>query len=456
MIFRQYVFFTTIVIAGGPVLALPVVSLAPFAVAATNSVSSPTERSTVMAPLPNPGGTTGTAVNALSLGLVCDGKTDNAKIFEAIRVKAMQTSGQTIYFPPASLPCLSSQPLVAASKTTYKADPGSMTLKPSVASAANPTLFRADGVSDVLIDGLGFEGDLGPSSNSNSVVVVYRSARIVLERVTVRNTAGVGIAFSTEVSESGLRSSNLVNVGSRWKFTGRRGDQHQGVVFCCGNSNHDNFVVDSTFDDIGLDAISFTQQTHFLAEGNRSTNAGAAVAGVLGARLASGLSGKDLVGGAAVYGASSNSVKVVNNVSDGAGGNGIDLFKVNEAEIVGNTARRSGGNGIGFGAASSAQITHNVVVDNNQARAGIVSAPQAGIFLTGGRNGQPAVRRVTISGNIVTDDQPRKTQNYGIQLQDGSVASEINVDESNRLNGNAMAQFGEGFAHRKPGVMGSR
>jgi hypothetical protein len=305
----------------------------------------------------------------------------------------------------------------------------------------------------VLVEGLGFDGDLGRSRNSNNLILTYKSARVVFKQVTVQNTAGIGVVLSTGVTESGLRGSTAVNVGSRWKTTGRRGDQHQGVAFCCGNGNHDNFVVDSVFDDVGLDAISFSNQTDFLVQGNRITNAGAAVAGVVGVRLAAGLDRKDLIGGAAVYGAASNGVKVVNNVSDGAGGNGIDLFTAGGAEIVGNTTRRSGGNGIGFAAASNARIMNNTVIDNNQARLSVVSAPQAGIFLTGGRNGQPIVSKVMISGNTVTDDQPRKTQNYGVQLQDGSVASDITVDQSNRLDGNAMATFGEAIAHQKPGVI---
>ncbi len=130
-------------------------------------------------------------------------------------------------------------------------------------------------------------------------------------------------------------------------------------------------------------------------------------------------------------------------MTEGAGGNGIDLYRVSNATISGNSVRRSGGNGISFAAASYARIFDNVSVDNNQARLTIVSAPQAGIFLSGGRDGDPPVTDVAISGNTATDDQVDKTQGYGVQLQDGSSASRIVVDHSKRLSGNKRAAFGE-------------
>ena len=388
----------------------------------------------------------GNQVNAQSLGLICDGKSDNAQAFDAIRAKAARTGGETVFFPPSALPCLSSRPLIAVSRTIYSAIPDTVALRPTSDSTAGPLLFLASGVTDVQVQGLSFDGALGTLGNTNTAVVVYKSARVVFDQVTVRDTLGIGILFSTGVSNSGVRVSSVVNVGNRWRSTGLRRDQHQGIAFCCGQANDKNFVIGNLFADVGLDAISFTDQTDFRAVGNRSTNAGGEVAGVLGAELDAGVTNRSLIGGAAIYGAASRRVTVVSNMTDGAGGNGIDLYKVDFAEIIANTARRSGGNGIAFAAASNAAIIGNVSLGNNQARSSAVSAPQAGIFLTGGLRGDPLVRDVTISGNIVTDDQAIKTQNYGIQLQDGSVSSDICVDASNRLFGNAVAAFGEGIA----------
>lgn len=385
-------------------------------------------------------------IDARSMNLLCDGKTDNAPVFDAIHRKASATTGQTVLFPAASHPCLTSRPLIADSGTTYRANPDTMTLQPTSGSSANPLLFMATGVSNVLVQGLGFDGALDSAINGNNVAVVQQSDRVVFDNVTVRNTRGIGIVFSTGVTESGVRDSHIANVGSHWKVTGLKSDQRQGVAFCCGTNNNRNFVAGSTFDDTGLDAISFSRQTNFLASGNRAINVGGAIAGVMGRGLKAGVANHGLAGGAAIYGAESAGVTVVGNTTDGAGGNGIDLYKVNGAEIAGNTARRSGGNGIAFAAGSNATITNNLVLDNNQARSTHISAPQAGMFLTGGLHGDPPVHDVRFSGNFIADNQTNKTQNYGIQLQDGSAAGNIVIDRTNHIQGNAIAVFGEGLA----------
>lgn len=396
-----------------------------------------------------PGKGVGRMIDARSMGFVCDGKIDNASVLDAIRAKAMAMSGQTVFFRKAVLPCLSSRPLLAVSGTTYEAE-DTVTLKPIPGGAANPALFLASQVSDVTVRGFCFDGASATTGTDNNVIVVYRSAKIVFDHVTVQHAAGIGIVFSTGVSESGVRNSRFSDVGNGWKKTGLAQNQRQGVAFCCGAQNTNNYVVSSIFEDIGLDAISFSGQRNFFVSGNHFSNVGGAVGGGMGIGLSPGLTAHHLAGGAAIYGAVSNRVSVTNNVTDGAGGNGLDLYKVNDAEITGNTARRSGGNGIAFAAGARARITCNVVIDNNQARSNAISAPQAGIFLTGGLHGDAAVRRVIISGNIVTDYQAAKTQNYGIQLQNESSASDIRVDQSNQLAGNGIAAFGEGLSGYQP------
>jgi hypothetical protein len=395
-------------------------------------------------------------INAVSFGVTCDGKSDNAVALENIRSKLMIDGGQTVFFPSSEMPCLSSRPISAVSGTTYKADAGGVTFKRLNDSSANTMLFSASGVSNVLVQGLHFDGGVEAGGATPSIVTVYKSSNVVFDGVTVENVADAGIVFSTNVKASGLRKSRIINVGNRWKATGSKADQHQGVIFCCGTGNSKNFVIDSSFENTGLDAISFSQQTGFVASGNHFLNVGGGQAGILGARLDVGVVNHGLWGGAAIYGAESTNTLIKNNVTDGAGGNGIDLYRAGGAKITGNTVRRSGGNGIAFGEACNAVIADNVSVDNNQARASVVSAPQAGIFLTGGRLGHPTVCNIKISRNHVTDTQTTKTQNYAIQIQDGSTYSDIRIDGSNQLLGNAVAAFGESIASHKADKSTSR
>jgi hypothetical protein len=382
-------------------------------------------------------------IDAQAAGLVCDGKSDNAPILDALHDRTVRQAGLTVIFPSATLPCLSSRPLVATSRTTYSASPGTFTLKPTLDTKANPLLFLASNVTEVRVVGLVFDGDGDRTFGSNNLIVVFRSNHVVFNSISVRNAAGTGIVFSSGVSESGVRNSSVASVGSRWKITGLKDDQRQGVAFCCGSDNVNNFVVDSRFKDVGLDAISFSDQVGFRAIGNRLFDIGGALGGVVGAELQRKTSDHGLIGGAAIYGASSVDTQVADNVADGAGGNGIDLYRVSNATIIGNRTVRSGGNGIAFAAGTNATIANNVSCDNNQARLSTVSAPQAGVFLTGGLHGDPPVTDVVISGNTIADDQPVKTQNYGIQFQAGSRVSNIQINRNNRIFGNALAKYGE-------------
>lgn len=382
-------------------------------------------------------------IDARSMGVVCDGATDNASIFDAITAKTASFPGQTVFFPRAAQPCVTSRPLVATSQTIYVAEASTVIIKPTTDSAADPVLFQASHVADVQVQGITFDGAHATARTSNNVAMVYQSARVMFDHVTVQNARGIAIMFSTGVGESGVRDSRFVDVGNHWRVTGRRVDQQQGVAFCCGQGNKLNFVTGSVFDTAGLDAISFTDQSRFVVSCNRFRDAGGGTAGVLGAGFHEPGVVPRLNGGAAIYGAQSNNVEVRGNVTEGAGGNGIDLYRVSNATISGNSVRRSGGNGISFAAASDAWIIDNISVDNNQARLTIISAPQAGIFLSGGRDGDPPVTDVVITGNTATDDQVDKTQSYGVQIQDGSSASRVVVDHSNCLSGNKRAAFGE-------------
>jgi len=247
-------------------------------------------------------------IDARSMGLVCDGATDNASIFDAITAKTASLPGQTVFFPRAAQPCLTSRPFVASSRTSYVAEASTVIIKPTMDSTADPVLFQASHVADVQVQGLTFDGAHATARTRNNIAMVYQSTRVVFDQVTVQDTRGIAIMFSTGVGESGVRDSRFVDVGNHWRVTGRTIDQQQGVAFCCGQGNKLNFVTGSVFDIVGLDALSFTDQSRFVVSCNRFRDAGGGTAGVLGA----GFHEVDVVprlsGGAAIYGAQSVNV----------------------------------------------------------------------------------------------------------------------------------------------------
>ncbi len=441
-----------------------------------------------------------TAINAADVGLVCDGVTDNAGALAALRARVMLASGPNpgVYFPPAALPCMTSAPLAAVSGTTYRAEPGTVVLKATGTSTANPMLLSAVGVSGVLLYGLTFDGNLAAAPALANVATVYQSSGVVLDHVTVQHTRGIGVLFSSAVSSSGVRDSSFLDVGNYWKTSGLASDQQQGFALCCGvngtvsaaqsapgtliatastagmaagnlvtgdyiqsgsvivsltanasillsqpttsalaagkgfvvSSSDQNFAIGNTFADIGIDAVSFVNQTNFSFLGNRCNRVG----------------GTFTVGGACVYGASSEGATINDTIAEGTMGNGIDLYRVGAATITGNAISRSGGSGISFASAAGAAISGNVSSDNNQAQSAVSGASRAGFFLSGGKiAGDTQVANVTFSGNVAFDDQPVPTQSYGFQLQQGGGATGIYVDQNNAINGYAVSAFGEGL-----------
>jgi parallel beta-helix repeat protein len=473
-------------------------------------------------PVPQPGTTPNTyargdvdplarsAVQATKIAqLVCDNATDNAAAIAALNAV---TAG-TVFFPPAGQPCLTSVALAPQSGVTLAAWPGTVTLKPTAGSTANPVLFSAAGVSDVLVDGLGFDGALTTLGNSNNVAQVYNSTRVVFDRAAFQNTRGIAVLISTNVKQSGVRRSRFVNVGNRWLTTGLFADQQQGVAFCCGTNflpsaaqggpntvvtvasttglsvgqlvsgtglptgdyiqaigagtvtltkpslvalatsaaltatgNDQNFATDNYLETIGLDAISFTGQTHFVASNNRCNNVGGQVVASLG--------------GACIYGYASDIASVNTNTVAGAIGNGLDLARVGHSTIQGNSASRSGGSGISFASADVGTVTGNTLLNNHQDGIASTGASQAGIFLGGGvQVGNPPLSNVTIVGNTATDDQTTPTQTYGIQEQNGGTYNNVLIDSTNLLTGNANGPFGEalkGFTAAGAGTSDNR
>ena len=443
-------------------------------------------------------GADGGLVDARRFGLVCDGATDNAAALGALA--AAVVAGQVVEFAPAARPCLTSRALVARSGVTYRARPGTVTLAPTADSTADPALFAASGVSDVLVQGLGFDGGFDRADGNSTLATVYESAGVVFDAVAVSDTGGIGLMFS-RVSRSGVRGSHFADVGVAYRRTGRGADQRQGVAFCCGIEARvvaaqpaagtdivlDGIVGAAVGDLVSGDAVATGTVVRALAQAGAegrvtlgratlaplqagarltvSRNAGNFVTGSTFAR--SGLDALSFsqqvgfvadrnrcesvgghgtgVAGACIYGASSQGVEIADNVVLDSAGNGIDLYRVGAAAVRGNEVRNSGGSGISFASGAGAAITGNTCLDNHRNGLMPEGASQAGVFLAGGRTaqtGDPAVSDVVVSGNVLGDDQAVPTQTYGVQLQPGSEAHGLSIDTSNRMSGNARGAFG--------------
>ncbi len=349
--------------------------------------------------------------------LTCDGSTDNAAAFGTIAARLALSIGKTVYFPPQAAPCMTSASIAAVSGATYRAAPGTVIIKAIGTSTANPLLVSANAVTNVLFYGLTFDGNLAAVPAASNVGTVFGSTGVVFDHVTVQHTRGIGLLFSTGVSNSGVRSSVFTDLGNYWKTSGNNADQQQGIAFCCGANNVANFVNDSYFSDTGLDALSVALQTDFQASGNRFKGVG----------------GRYANGGAAIYASSNIDMLASGNVVDGTFGNGFDLHTMTHATLAGNYVKGAGGSGISLATVAVGTVSGNTVLNSNQ---GGTSSLNSGMSVTGTNSA------LTFAANTATDDQTTKTQQFGIQGLASQVCTNCTFDGSNELDGNAQGAFG--------------
>lgn len=361
-------------------------------------------------------------INPVSKGLVCDGTTVNSTATMAA-LNAAAVSGTVFSFPPSAQPCILPSALVPqANNVAYWAEPNTVTLKMAGGDVANVGLFST-GSSNIYVYGLTFDGNLSGVPGAENVIQVYGGSspvnNTVFDTITVQNTRGIGVVFSANITNSGVRNSVFNNVGNYWQTSGSNGDQRQGVAFTetTAANSYGNFVTHSTFTSTGLDAVSATTQTNFDASGNIFKSVG----------------GRYTNGGAAVYGAGNSSMTVTGNVVSGTFGNGIDIASSSLATVVGNTVQFAGQGGIIFGGVTGGTISGNVSCNNNQS--GGASSLQGGIAF----NAPDA--DITVSGNTACDNQGSPTQTYGIQEIAGSYSG-MWIDSSNVIYGNVTSSFG--------------
>lgn len=362
-------------------------------------------------------------------GARCDGSSDDRAAINAALSAASTGNVKTVFFPPSATACMMASNVAVPAGVTLWAYPGTVTVKVKTGNVSSPLLFEIANVSNVAVSGLTLDGGGADFGSTNNVNTVFTASNIVFSHVTVQNTRGIGLVFSTSISKSGVRDSVFTNVGNHWKTTALTADRIQAVAFCCGTiaNNFGNFITGTLFNDIGLDAISAASQHDFLASSNRCLMGN-------GQGTQIWINPQPNAFGSCIYIASSNQANMVNNVIDSAPGNGIDAAAIGERVIVGNFITGSGGDGIGVYNSGNAVIVGNLTKNNAQWPAASVNG-SAGIKLA------DALGRITMAGNISYDDQVVKTQQYGIHGRSLTFTT-MSIDASNLFTGNGTADFG--------------
>lgn len=360
----------------------------------------------------------------VNVGQICDGASDVAPQIQAAAALAGPT--RALHFPPQAGVCLLSSNIKVASGTKIRAEPGTVTLKPTPGNASDPLLLNLNSVSNVIVHGLRIDGGGSDFSTGANVVTVYNGSWVILDHVDVANTRGVGVIFS-QSNNSGVRNSAFTNIGNRWKTTLSAADRKAAVVFCCGTTtqNIGNFANDNTFSSIGLDAVSATQTAGFVAARNNCAQ-----------RLRQwSLAPSFADYPACIFVHDSVDLTLSQNVSTDAHGNGLDIGNVTGFTIAGNYMLRSGAAGIAVDA-NDGTIFGNVSNDNGQS--GKTEFCLSGVCAFAAR---APLNGVSIAGNTTTDTQTTKTQRYGVEVK-GNGCLNCNIPLSNTVAGNGVSSYG--------------
>ena len=353
----------------------------------------------------------GGVLHVQDFGATGDGITDDTAALQTA-AQAAATEHKQLFFGPGTY--LLSQPIQMSSYSDWFAIPGTATL----AANANAPLVTTVLAQGSTISGLRFKGTSSIAASEASLLVAYKSANISLVDDVFRDTTGRA-ALLSDVNNFSIIQSTFDNVGND---PSNLTLAQQGVAFTNDASGYGtgNYVYNSSFSNIGLDAISATQQTSFSAVGNTVWN------GYVNPGWES--LPADAAG---IYGYQNIGFNVAGNTIENVSGNGIDIDKSQNVVVYNNSVTGSGEAGIGVFSANQALVTGNVSTNNNTLnhfnfRGGIVV-------------GAAGASQVQVSGNVSGNTPGIQTQLYGVQVWGGASPSTAGTVSDNSLSGNSVA-----------------
>jgi hypothetical protein len=366
-------------------------------------------------------------INATDFGACTwDGAHDVGACVGAALAQASAMGGRTVELPAGRY--LLGAPLILPSGVALRGN-GKAILTPTADNRHPVLLAIMTKVSNVVVDGVIFDGGGENFATKAPLVQAYRSSNLLFRNVGFQNSAGLGFNGSG-VNRVTFEAPVVRSVGNKWKTTLAAGDRAQGISVCCAVAaawGHDITIVDGTFSDIGLDAINITNQSRAMIANNRFQLANNQRSLISSAAWS-----------AAIYAASDTEVTITRNVIDGATGNAIDAPNLQNATITANMIVNSGGAGIGlFNGVDHATPIRNIVVSANtilNSAQWSRSAFKGGITLSGG-----SPSNVLITGNRASDTQANPTQQYGVQVRAGTTPIGLVITRSNDFAGNAAA-----------------
>jgi hypothetical protein len=360
-------------------------------------------------------------------GPAWDGRHDVSAFLQAA-VDAGSISGAVVHLPAGKWQL--AKPVIMRGQVILEGDARGTILAPAANNSSDPLLLEFPvNTANVVIQDITFDGGGIDFTSQNPVLKATAGTNLVFAAVTVQNSRGIGLLLQGGMKSSGVRNSRFLNLGNHWKTTLNKVDRIQGLVFCCGQGNVDNFATGNYFKDIGLDALQIGDQSHFCAASNVFDLANNQINLVPAPDYPAG-----------IFILHSAEAQVFGNLIHSAAGNGIDAPGLQNSYLSNNVVSGCGGCGIGlFLGYDGTRQTRGVLVFGNTISNNVhwsLSSFVGGITIAGG-----APSDIEISANTVTDTQARKTQAYGIQVRENTKVSGLKIDRRNRLGGNRLGEM---------------
>ena len=232
----------------------------------------------------------------------------------------------------------------------------------------NPGVFDLGEVDNIKIANLTIKGDV-ESDSANNVSTIYKSTNVTVENVKYTDLRGVALIISTNCSNITVKNCLFKNCGTYNRISGSGSDRKQALAVT--SSCHNIQIINNTFNEIGLDAISVTGSTDI----NISENC------------------IDDTDSGGIY-VSTISGVIANNIVHDAGGNGIDCNTCVHLNVNGNYCYECYAAGIMLSSPENCSVIGNLcygnVTDENTVHRGGIT-----IHVIQNSNG------LNISGNCV-------------------------------------------------------
>lgn len=355
-------------------------------------------------------------VSVVDFGAVCDGDHDDTT---QIQAAFNSSTARIIVFPESGL-CKITSGLLLTNKD-------------------DRTLVAYGPVGGILIDGVTGGTNIISVAGSNNITI--QGLRFVGDGLTTTNLTGI---FGNGTTGGRKTYGNIKVIDTHWtNFPGTV----LGVGANQGDTAHDISYIRNTIEDCGwrsngtntiIDTGAEGTKLRYLIDGNTIRNTDYPLSGTKFPAIFTG------------HGVNSD-FRIVNNQIEGVPGDGITAFdrpigneatSYKNAVIAGNVIRNAGGACISIWGGDTLAISGNTCLNPGKVSGAGYGAAGIGLAFGISETTNKPAKNISITGNVLVDDQQTHTMAYGIREASGNTNNETQGTlAGNRISGQITAAY---------------